>query len=224
MKHPIETRPNRNDSENVVRMLCATYPKCFFEEPRQRKPLKHNIAADIIADPEFNVSPGMITAAVEWYMSHVGCDYNTFAGSKRLDLDGREVGTVTEQEAIDARLRVDEFNQKRNERAKSSVRVLGELHAAGQISDDTVKKLDATPRSKLTLPVAQEFAPLYETITAANAAVVGITDPEMRAVVIGRAPHWTNDSRTHDERHRGGIARDGRKDRSLDHRKIQGPS
>jgi len=187
MKHPIEGyRPTREDSENVLRTLCDSYPKCFFEDPKQRRPLKPDIAADIIADPEFKVLPVMITAAIDWYMSHVGYRYATsFAGSKRIDLDGREVGTVTEQEALAAKQRIGEINQKRNERAaqaQSPVNVLGAMHASGRISDDAVRKLDTTPRSK-PMAVAPEFASLYETLTAANAAVVGISDPTMRAVV-----------------------------------------
>jgi sRNA-binding protein len=185
MKHPITSprRPSRIDIENVVLMLCNTYPKSFFEDPRQRQPLKDNIAADIIADPELQVSPAMIAAAVEWYESHVSYDYVMSAGSKRIDLDGRAVGTVTEQEARAARHRIDEFNHRRNELAKSNpARVLREMHASGSISDDAMKKLDAAPRSK-PLAVATEFAPLYETLTAANAAVVGISDPTLRVVV-----------------------------------------
>ena len=84
-----------------------------------------------------------------------------------------------------AEQRIGEINQKRNERAaraQSPVDVLGAMHTSGRISDDAVRKLDATPRSK-PMAVAPEFAPLYETLTAANAAVVGISDPTIRAVV-----------------------------------------
>jgi sRNA-binding protein len=164
-------------------MLCRSFPKCFFEDPKQRRPLKHNIAADIIEDPDFQVSPAMITAALEWYTNHVGYDYVTLAGSKRIDLDGREVGTVTEQEFLAAKHRINDYNHRRNELARiNPVKVLSDMHASGKISDDAVKKLDATPRGK-TVGVAAEFAPLYETLTAANAAVVGISDPSMRSAV-----------------------------------------
>jgi len=136
-------------------MLCEHYPKCFFEEAKQRRPLKRDIAADIVRDDDFAVAPEMITAALDWYKSHVGYDYaTTIAGSKRIDMHGREVGTVTEQEAMSAKKRIDEFNEKRNEQrtVQSPVRVLGEMHARGQISDCAVKKLDApmsqTPRIK----------------------------------------------------------------------------
>ncbi|WP_456827178.1 ProQ/FINO family protein [Bradyrhizobium sp. USDA 4518] len=65
----------------------------------QRRPLKASIAADIARDDDFAVAPEMTAAAVAWYQSHVGYDYAmAVAGSKRIDLNGREVGAVTEQE------------------------------------------------------------------------------------------------------------------------------
>jgi hypothetical protein len=56
-------RPSRTDNERVIRMLCEHYPKCFSEEPKQRRPLKPDIAADIVRDDDFAVAPEMITAA-----------------------------------------------------------------------------------------------------------------------------------------------------------------
>jgi sRNA-binding protein len=181
-------RPSRTDNERVIRMLCEHYPKCFSEEPKQRRPLKPDIAADIVRDDDFAVAPEMITAAVEWYQSHIGYDHAmTIAGSKRIDLNGREVGTVTEQEALFAKHKIYEFNEKRNEQRalQSPVKVLGEMHARGQISDCAVKKLDApmSPTARTTA-AAPEFAPLHETLAAANTAVVGISDPAMRAAVV----------------------------------------
>jgi hypothetical protein len=43
-------RPNRDESEEGVRMLADEYPKCFFENPRLRRPLKRKIVADLVAD------------------------------------------------------------------------------------------------------------------------------------------------------------------------------
>jgi sRNA-binding protein len=90
------TRPSRADSENTILMLCEHYPSCFSE--KQRRPLKRDIAADIKRDDDFTVASELIISAVEWYESHISYDYAlSVAGSKRIDLNGREVGTVTEQ-------------------------------------------------------------------------------------------------------------------------------
>jgi sRNA-binding protein len=191
--HPKTTyRPKRDETEHVIHMLCDSYPKCFFAEGRHRRPLKKNIAADIIKDKIFEVADELIIAAVDWYKTHIGYNLQTVAGAKRIDLDGNDVGTVTEQEAIAAKEYVDEVYRKRNEAAKeatSPVRVLSQMHNRNQISDDGMKKLDAAPmpvppRSKATAaPLALEFTPLNETLTAANAAMVGISDPAMRLAV-----------------------------------------
>jgi sRNA-binding protein len=122
-----------------------------------------------------------------WQESKRGYATST-PGTKRVDLDGREVGTVTEQEALAAKQRIYEFNEKRNEQRNSPVKVLGDMHARHQISDCAVKKLDAPPlslthRSSRPAATAPEFTMLYETLATANAAVAGISDPAMRGAV-----------------------------------------
>jgi sRNA-binding protein len=187
-KTPISCRPSREANEQINRMLCEHYPKCFFEDPRQRLPLKQKIVDDIINDQDLDVSPGLITAAVDWYKSNIG--YAGFAmsipGAKRINLDGKAVGTVTESEAVAAQQRLDEFHRGKNERVpQSPARTLHEPHASG-LPETVVKKLEpsaAQPRSKMAA-AAPEFVPLFDTLATANAAVVGITDPAMRAVVV----------------------------------------
>jgi len=194
MKHPptiANLRPTRIDSENIIKMLCESYPKCFFGEARQRRPLKQNIEADIIKDQDFDVAPEMIRAAMEWYKSHIGYDHALSSiGAKRIDLNGCEVGTVTESEALAARQGIADKGSAIAMRnlATSPVRILNEMHAEGRISDCAIKKLDAppmspTPRSRTAATVVPEFAPLYETLAAANAAVVGINDSALRIAV-----------------------------------------
>src|SRR5215510_5611624 len=43
-------RPSREESEEVIRQLAATYPKCFFEDPKLRQPLKKTIITDLQKD------------------------------------------------------------------------------------------------------------------------------------------------------------------------------
>ena len=182
-------RTTRDDSEQIIRMLCEHYPKCFFENPRQRRPLKKNIDRDIIDDKNFEVAPELITAALEWYCGHVGYDYAATAGVKRVDLSGNEVGTVTEQEAITAKSNVIEKNKEIEKQRRSPVDVLNKMHATGRVTDDGVKKLDyATPTKTKATAIAPEFASIYETLTIANTAVSGISDPTIRlAVAKGHA-------------------------------------
>jgi sRNA-binding protein len=167
----------QDDYNEFIHLLCKQYPKCFFDEPRMRRPLKQNIVADIKNDKDFDVTPEKIQPAVDWYMSHVGYDYATVAGAKRIDLDGNAAGTVTEPEALAALQRLDEFRKKKAE-VTNPVRTLIDDYGV-------IRKLETPPmlhRSKAAA-IAPEFATLYETLTAANAAVTGISDPAMRAVV-----------------------------------------
>jgi sRNA-binding protein len=176
-KHPTIIqgyRPTRVDAENTLKMLYEHYPKTFFEEVKQRRPLKHDIKADLIADPDFDVSPLLINFTIDWYTNHISYAYATqTAGVKRVDLEGREVGTVTEQEAIAAQQELDKFHKIKNEQAAAAQSMNMVQHTP---------TLTIPPRSK-TQTAAPEFALLYETLATANAAVTGINDPAMRLTV-----------------------------------------
>jgi sRNA-binding protein len=181
------TITKRQESENVIRMLAEYYPKCFFENPRLRKPLKKNIADDLKFDRDLQVAPELIDAAVDWYQSHIGYQMQeACAGAKRLGLNGEAAGAVTPSEATVAQQEVDRINHAKNaQRNSDPIEVLREMHATGRISDDGVKKLDAItahkpPKASTIVP---EFIPLQESLTTANAAVAGISDPSMRLAV-----------------------------------------
>jgi ProQ/FINO family len=95
---------DRDDRESAIEVLCETYPKTFFSNPRLRRPLKHGILQDINADlaehPDSELKFHNIEAAVAWYCNHVG--YHrccSVAGTPRINLQGERVGTVTDKEA-----------------------------------------------------------------------------------------------------------------------------
>src|SRR5262245_37142132 len=155
-------KPTRQENEDAIRLLADRYPKCFFEEPRLRRPLKHNIITDLQADgaPLAHV---LLTSAIEWYQSHFSYLYSLQPGAKRIDLDGNAAGTVTELEWLAAQRKIKVGHQKR-----SAIETMSALHAAGRISDDQVRKLDAPMRSKtVETPIAPQLACLYEALNAA---------------------------------------------------------
>jgi sRNA-binding protein len=90
-------RVDREECEAVVRMLTERYPSCFFKDPKLRRPLTKNIITDLQQDG-FPVSPELLTAGVDWYISQFGYQYALEAGAKRIDLNGKAVGTVTQLE------------------------------------------------------------------------------------------------------------------------------
>jgi sRNA-binding protein len=138
---------SRDENETTIRQLVNKYPKCFFEDPRQRIPLKKNIAADLQMDG-FPAAYEVIVSAVEWYMSHFAYQYALQAGAKRINLNGKEAGTVTQQEYLNSQKRIKEDQQKLTERNLGNpVKTMIALPSSGRISDDQMRKVDAPPIS-----------------------------------------------------------------------------
>jgi sRNA-binding protein len=133
------------DHNKVIDCLSELYPRCFFRDPKKRLPLKVNITADIekAADPslaQFNVG-----AAVAWYTGHVGYDYCcATAGNERVDLNGKVVGKVTENEARDAQARIA-VKSKDIAARRNPVRIVKTLHGIGGMTDDQFRKIPAPP-------------------------------------------------------------------------------
>jgi sRNA-binding protein len=137
-------------------MLAEKYPKAFFEEPRQRRPLKKNIITDLEKD-SFPAARELMVAALDWYQNHFGYLGSLQAGVKRVDLHGKEVDTITEQERNNALKKIQEGRQKQQEKERergfgNSTATLRSLHAAGRIPDDQLKKLDAQPMTATKSP------------------------------------------------------------------------
>ena len=96
----------RDDRERALEVLCETYPKAFFNNPRLRRPLKQGILQDIKADlaahPDSELKFYNVDDAVDWYCSHVGYHKgSSVAGTPRINLKGDRAGTVTDKEARD---------------------------------------------------------------------------------------------------------------------------
>jgi sRNA-binding protein len=189
---------DRQELEDCLLMLAERYPRCFFVNPRLRQPLKKNIEADLQKDGF--ASPELISASVDWYKSHISYQYNLETGAKCLDLDGKEVGTVTELEQRAARMKILEINEKMG--SLNPIRTMSNLVTARRIPEDQLKKIDA-PMSRPT--IQPELAPLYEAILAANSAMSApMGNSDVRAavtaavirVVIAEAQRILNNSKT----------------------------
>jgi sRNA-binding protein len=76
--------------------LAYLFPKAFFENLRQRVPLKQNIVADIERQGCNDLLGVDVAAAVDYYTNHIGyyiC--SAAAGRPRVDLEEQPVNTVT---------------------------------------------------------------------------------------------------------------------------------
>jgi sRNA-binding protein len=145
-------RYNRQEIESAIELLVELYPKCFFLDPEKRRPLKHNIVADLTKDG-VTLAHELLRASINWYESHFGYQYSLEAGAKRIDLHGKEDGTVTEQEQRNARKyvhdrKLEERERKREEHERRNANVI-------------VEKISSLPIAKLpmmTVNVAKETA------------------------------------------------------------------
>jgi sRNA-binding protein len=188
----------RQELEDCLLMLAERYPRCFFVNPRLRQPLKKNIEADLQRDGF--ATPELISASVDWYKSHISYQYNLETGAKRLDLDGKEAGTVTESEYHAAQKKILEI--KETMASLNAIRTTSNLVTARRIPEDQLKKIDA-PMTKPTMQ--PELTPLYEAILAANSAMSApMGNSDVRAavtaavigVVIAEAQRILNNSKT----------------------------
>jgi sRNA-binding protein len=198
----------RDEIEHAITQLAEKYPKCFFEDPKLRRPLKKNIIADLQHDG-FGVASELITAGVDWYESHLSYQYALEVGAKRIDLNGKEVGTVTDLEQRSAQKKIKEVREKiAAKNLNNALATNTSLYAAGRITDDQIKKLDAAPMI-MPKPTSNggrspDLAKLYSALDAANTALTGDADPDLRTALghrradrsgQGSHPHYRHSKR-----------------------------
>jgi sRNA-binding protein len=170
------------DHNEVIRALAETFPRCFFDNPRLRQPLKKNIVAEIEAQrlPQFgSVSVG---AAVDWYVSHYYYQKSlAVAGSRRLDLDGNPAGTVTETEARAAVAKLQEINARKaamgfpNPHDQSFVRTAG---TNGSVNGVSTIRPSAPPATD-----DQLIAMAMKKLTRAQAIILGDDSDGLRGAI-----------------------------------------
>jgi sRNA-binding protein len=142
------TNAARQDHNAVIQQLSELYPKCFFTNPKQRRPLKPNIVVDLFKAADRELAWFDVGAAVDWYISHIGYDYACMAGAGRVDLDGKVVGKVTESEAREAENRVAAKHQQMAEQRCQfdALKTAQALYGTGGMTDCQMRKIPAPPK------------------------------------------------------------------------------
>jgi sRNA-binding protein len=170
----------RYDSDEVITQLQKEYPATFFETPQMRRPLKANIFDDLVADG-FPCERGLLKASLDWYMSHYGYQYALRTGSKRIDLDGKETGTVTTADEAGAKAEIQRI---------TAMRKISHHKPANGRQDDPMTPPTAPRKLAAAIDRAPELVPLYEALDAANAIARNGTQcpalqTAMRSAAIG---------------------------------------
>src|SRR5262245_42695707 len=118
----------RIDAVPIVEFLASQWPACFTADPRERRPLKVGIHADLVTAAGGALSWREISGALRWYVHAGGYLYRMRAGAERIGLDGKPAGSVTAEEAEDARAKLKARRAKREavEKARSVMSLQGQ--------------------------------------------------------------------------------------------------
>jgi sRNA-binding protein len=109
---------HRADRDEIIAHLAQRFPKCFFVDPPQRRPLKHTVIDDL--EREDVLDREKLAQAGDWYCSHFSYEYALVAGNERVDLDGKKAGTVTPLEQREALKRITARKQELRERERDT--------------------------------------------------------------------------------------------------------
>ncbi len=93
----------------IVAKLAALYPKTFFLEQRDRRPLKLHIDREIKAATD--LSWHRLRIALAWYTRGFGYLSNSIEDAARIDLTGEPAGTVTADQAAHAREQLAQYSK-----------------------------------------------------------------------------------------------------------------
>lgn len=96
----------RIDLRPLVVMLCERWPKAFVLNAYSRKPLKLGIHDDLLQQLGDTVDSRHLGWALRFYVTHVGYMQRLRADAVRVDLDGNPCGSVTAEQARDAKARL----------------------------------------------------------------------------------------------------------------------
>ena len=85
--------------KRALEFLCQKFPACFVKRPEKRRPLTNDIHCDIDARFEASRERDFVHKAIRAYRNNYYYQRALRVGAERIDLDGRQVGVVTEEEA-----------------------------------------------------------------------------------------------------------------------------
>jgi hypothetical protein len=162
---------DRLDWDATIEMLAATYPKCFFMDHKQRLPLKKNIDEDLLRNG-MKIDPFLLEKAMDRYKISFGYNYAIVNGKRRINLDGKEVESVTMEERRAADKHIKEAKEIKYGKPEPPS------------DDNAVKRLVAPPMKKTT--IVPELARVYDLLMSAN-GMFSLPDGAMRVAVLPAA-------------------------------------
>ena len=104
----------------VISLLAEKWPSCFSIIESGRRPLKRGIREDVLAALGGAISAGKVSAALRWYVSSPEYQRRLVHGAWRVDLNGKPVGIVSQEDEAHARAQLAAIEAKRAECASAS--------------------------------------------------------------------------------------------------------
>jgi ProP effector len=155
---------HKDEREEFIQYLADKFPKCFFDEPSHRRPLKHDILDDL--DKQKVLDREKLTQTLDWYQNHFVYRYGLIAGAERVDLEGNKAGFVTEAEQRAARAWI--AARKREMKEQQTVAAMPVIPTAAgkghEINGAAMPKIAATTPD---LPRANHLPPALSEMQAA---------------------------------------------------------
>jgi ProP effector len=122
----------------VIELLAETFPRCFFVFERRRRPLKLGIHGDVLAALDGAITKEECATALRLYCSNASYLKASIEGAPRIDLNGNAAGSVSTEEAANAKQRLAqrEAKHQRRREALAKEKAVAERKArnAGRIS------------------------------------------------------------------------------------------
>ncbi|HEY1244031.1 MAG TPA: ProQ/FinO family protein [Hyphomicrobiaceae bacterium] len=112
-------KPDTKAAYATVELLAATWPKAFSVEFAGRKPFKVGISKDIAAATEGAITPEELETAMSLYCNGKPYLKKLKEDAERVDLDGHPAGTVTADQAANARRRIERIDQRQSARVRA---------------------------------------------------------------------------------------------------------
>lgn len=128
--------PDYKTSLATIELLAEQFPQCFVMFEKRRRPLKLGIHTDVLAASD--ITPAVLSAALKAYVGNAAYLQACTEGAPRIGLDGNIAGSVSAEEAANAKRRLEQqlARRKRYRDAAAEARAKAESEArnAGRIS------------------------------------------------------------------------------------------
>jgi ProP effector len=95
----VSGKNSKSNSNPLIALFAARWPKCFFVYENRRRPLACGIHKDVIATFDGIATEDAIRKAIRYYVGNEKYLKAMTAGAPRIGLDGEPVGFVTEDQA-----------------------------------------------------------------------------------------------------------------------------